>query len=383
MLPTVSCSTFGARYSPTPAAPVRPTPQDVQLSYLSHAMYRSIVAPTLAIPIIALAVAAQTSPPDTLRDRPHYHEIGRISLGTIGDGYFADFITVDSASRHLFGLGNTVVDVDQDKVVDSVRIKTRGGYALAPDLGRGFARSGPYFDLKTLKVLHDIPAHGDASVYDPVTHRTFLFDRATETDPTVTVIDMRRGTVLARRAIAPGLESAVADGTGKLFINREDSSVLTKVNAWTVQVEARYPIPDCKGAQGLSMDRLHRRLFLGCDKQMVVVNADNGAIVTRIPVRGHADENAFDPGTQLAFNANVFDSTITVVHEDTPDRYTVVGVAKITGSSRSVAVDPQTHKVYAFYYDYSHVPDVPGDTSRAAMMAKYRKGVLVASVLAP
>ncbi len=337
------------------------------------------VIAALGVPLVALALVAQTTPPDPPL---HYHQIGRITLGARGDGYYADFIAIDSASRHLFGLGNAVVDVDQDKVVGAMPIKIVGGYALAPDLGRGFERNGTYFDLKTLKVLHPIAAKGDASVYDPVTHRTFLFDRATETDPTVTVIDMRHGKVIAKRALAPGFESAVADGTGKLFINREDSSVLTKVNAWTVQIEARYPIPDCKGAQGLSMDRVHRRLFLGCDKQMVIVNADNGAVVARIPVPGHADENAFDPGTQLAFNANP-DSTITIVHEDTPDGYTVVEAVKTTGTWRSLAVDPKTHKVYAFYYDYSHEIDPKGDTTRATMMANINRDVLMATVLAP
>ncbi len=162
----------------------------------------SVAAVTLGVSVSALAVIAQTSTPDTPHDQPHYHEIGRITFGARGDGGHADFITIDSASRHLFGLGTAVVDVDQDKVVGSlpVNTKTGGGYALAPDLGRGFERSGVYFDLKTLKVLHPIAARGDGSVYDPVTHRAFLFDRATETDPTVTVIDMRHGKVIAKRA---------------------------------------------------------------------------------------------------------------------------------------------------------------------------------------
>jgi DNA-binding beta-propeller fold protein YncE len=322
-----------------------------------------------------LAAAAQSA--------VQYHVVSRITIGTYGHGFYADFITIDAASRRLFGLGNAVVDVDQDKVVDSLPGKAAGGYALAPDLARGFTRKGTFFDLTTLKVLGRIGEHGDASVYDPVTHRTFLFDRATEFDPTVTVIDMRHGTLVAKRAVAPGLESAVADGTGKLFINREDSSIVTKVDARTVQVEARYPVPQCARAQGLSLDRIHRRLFLGCEKQMVVVNADNGAVVARIPVTGHADENAFDPGTQLAFNANAPDSTLTIVHEDSPDAYTVVGTIKIGAGSRSVAVDPVTHKVYAFYYDVppSYWVDLKGDTAKAR--TALNSTALMAVALAP
>jgi DNA-binding beta-propeller fold protein YncE len=204
-------------------------------------------------------------------------------------------------------------------------------------------------------------------VYDAGTHRAFmLLD-------TVTVVDMKHGKVIAKQHIARAFESGVADGKGKLFINREDSSITTKVNAKSLEIEARYPIPDCKGSQGLSMDRVHRRLFVGCDKAMVIVNADNGNVVARIPVTGRADENAFDPGTQLAFNANRTDSTLTIVHEDTPDTYTVVATVKTGGASRSVAVDPKTHKVYAFYYDDSQRTD-PKD---------YKSLVLMAVVLAP
>ncbi len=325
--------------------------------------WRTSIAVAFALPTVVLSAAAQTS-------APQYHIVGRITLGKVGDGYSADYITIDEVSRRLYGLGNTVVDIDRDQVVDSLPGKAAGGYALAPDLGHGLARNGKFFDLKTLKVIDTVAGRGDGSVYDPTTRHAFMFGRSRTVD-TVTVVDMQNGKVVARQHVAPEFESGAADGKGKLFINREDSSVLTKVDAKSLQIEARYPIPDCNGAQGLSMDRVHRRLFVGCDKAMVIVNADNGAIVTRIPVSGRADENAFDPGPQLAFSANRPDSTLTIVHEDTPDKYTVVGVVKTGGPARSVAVDEKTHKVYAFYYDAS-----AAGTDRKAQ-------VLTAAVLAP
>jgi DNA-binding beta-propeller fold protein YncE len=104
-------------------------------------------------------------------------------------------------------------------------------------------------------------------------------------------------------------------------------------------------------AQGLSMDNATRRLFMACDTEMVVVNADNGGVVTRIRVPSRADQNAFDPGTNLAFNANRSDSTLTVVHEDTPDKFSVVEKVPTGGGARTCAVDEKTHKVYVFYYE--------------------------------
>jgi hypothetical protein len=84
---------------------------------------------------------------------------------------------------------------------------------------------------------------------------------------------------------------------------------------------------------------------------MVIVNADNGSVVTRIPVADHADANAFDPGTMLAFNPNRSDSSLVVVHEDSPDKFSVIDTVRVGGGSRSMAVDEKTHKLYLFYYE--------------------------------
>jgi hypothetical protein len=290
----------------------------------------------LATLCLAATAAAQS---------PSYHVVSRIPVGAVGAGYFADFIAIDPDHRRLYGLGNTVIDIDKDQIIDSIPGKAAGGYALAPDIDRGLARNGTWFEISTGKVLGTVAGHGDAMLYDPSTHRAFmLLD-------TVTVVDMKTGQVVGREHFANALESGVADGKGMLYINREDSSIVTKVDARSLAVIGRYPIPDCKAAQGLSYDYTHDRLFLGCDKELVIVNAEAGTVVKRIPVAGHADQDAFDAGLQTAFNANRNDSTLVIVHEDSPDAYSVVGTIKTGGGARSVAVDPKTHKVYGFYYD--------------------------------
>lgn len=293
--------------------------------------------------LFLLAVLAAA--PAAAQTTPHYHVVGRIAVGTVGQGYFADYITIDPVNRRLYGLGNTIIDIDRDQVIDSIPGKAAGGYALAPDQGMGLARNGTRFDLVTFKVTGHVAGEGDASIYEPTTRRVFMLD------DTVTVVDLAKGEIVTKTSFGPKLESAVADGHGALFINREDSSVTTKVDAKSLKILARYPLADCKASQGLAFDVQHQRLFVGCDKALVIVNAQNGAEVGRIPVSGHADEDAFDAGTQLAFNANRPDSTLVIVHEDTPDKYTVVDTIKTGGGVRSVAVDPKTHKVYGFYYD--------------------------------
>ncbi len=263
--------------------------------------------------------------------------------------------------RRLYGLGDKVVDVDHDSVIGSV-VGGGGGYALASDLDRGFVRNGTLFDLRTLAVTGHVDAHGDGIRYDPVTHRAFTWEG---TD--AWVIDMKTGTLITKGTLGDGLESGVADGRGKLFLNVEDSGFIQRDDAATLKIEATYRIAHCGHAQGLSMDTQTRRLFMACDTEMVVVNADNGAVVTRIGVPSRADENCFDPVTRMAFNPNRADSTMTVVHEESPEQFVVVGKVPTGGAARTCAEDQKTHKVYVFYYQ---------GTTRADMH-------LVAAVLAP
>ncbi len=293
-----------------------------------------------AVAFASFALAALAAPRIAAQS-PRYHVVKRTVLGRMR----ADYIIVDPEARRLYGLGNTVIDVDRDTVVGTVE-GGGGGYAIAPDLNRGFVRNGTLFDLTTLAVTGHVDARGDGIRYDPVTHRAFTWE-----GKDAWVVDMRTGQLITKGTIGDGLESGVADGRGKLFLNVEDSGFVERVDAASLAIEATYRIPGCGRAQGLSMDAATRRLFMACDTEMVVVNADDGAVVTRIRVASRADQNCFDPGTRLAFNPNRVDSTMTVVREDSPSAFAVVEKVPTGGGARTCAVDPKTHKVYLFYYE--------------------------------
>jgi DNA-binding beta-propeller fold protein YncE len=290
----------------------------------------AFAAGVLAFPVSTVAAQAAS-----------YHVVKRMVFGHTR----ADYIIVDPAGRRLYGLGNMVIDVDKDTVIGTVE-GGGGGYAIAADEHRGFVRSGVLFDLTTLAVTGHVDTKGDGIRYDPATHRAFTWE-----GKNAWVVDMKTGALIATPNIGEGLESGVADGKGKMFLNVEDSGFVERVDTRSYKIEDTYRIPRCGRAQGLAMDNASRRLFMACDTEMVVVNADNGSVVQRIRVPSRADENAFDPGTKLAFNANRADSTMTIVHEDSPDKFTVVATVPTGGGARTCAVDPKTHKVYVFYYD--------------------------------
>ena len=288
---------------------------------------------TAAFALLALAASAAAA------QNPQYHVVKRMNLGNAR----TDYIIVDPAGRRLYGLGDKVIDVDADTVVGTVP-GGGGGYAIAADQHRGLVRNGVVFDLTTLAVTGHVDAHGDGIRYEPVTHRAFTWE-----GKDAWIVDMTTGALVAKTGIGDGLESGVADGRGKLFLNVEDSGFIERFDAQALKIEATYRVPGCGRAQGLSMDPVSRRLFMACDTEMVVVNADNGNIVTRIRVPSRADQNCFDPSTKLAFNPNRADSTMTVVHEDSPNAFSVVEKVATGGGARTCAVDERTHKGYVFY----------------------------------
>ncbi len=292
--------------------------------------FRTGLLAVSALPVLAAALAAQ-----------QYHVVKRLALGPVS----ADYVIVDGVNRHLFGLGDKVIDVDKDTVIGTIA-GAGGGFAIANDQNRGLVRNGTVFDLKTLAITGHVDARGDGSRYDPFTHRAFLWGGANAAE-----VDMKTGTLISKTPIGDGLESGVADGKGKLYLNVEAAGAIEKLDAATLKIEATWPVAGCGTAQGLSMDADSRRLFMACDKEMIVVSADDGSVVARIPVPSRADMNCYDAVAKLVFNPNRADSTLSVIHQDSPSKYTVVEKVPMGGGARTCAVDEKTHKVYVFYSD--------------------------------
>ncbi len=234
-----------------------------------RATLAAIVAAALAgLPAFAAPAAGQST--------PHYHVVKTFRLGHTR----ADYLNLDVPGRRLYGLGDKVVDVDTDSIIGTVE-GGGGGYAIARDLNRGLVRNGTVFNLETLAVEGHVDAHGDGIRYDPVTHKAFTWEgtRAWE-------VDMRTGKLVGTTPIGDGLESGVADGRGYFFLNVEDSGFVERMNTRTYKIGPIYKIAGCGRAQGLSMDTVTRRLFMACNTDVMVVDADNGNVVQKIPVAG-------------------------------------------------------------------------------------------------
>jgi YVTN family beta-propeller protein len=193
----------------------------------------------------------------------------------------------------------------------------------------------------------------DAIIYDPASKRVFTFNGSSKD---ATAIDAKTGTVVGTIPLGGKPEFAAADDKGHVFVNIEDTSEIVQFDSNKLTVENRWKIAPGEEPSGLAMDRKHRRLFSVCsNKLMVVVNADTGAVVTTLPIGQGTDAAGFDPETGFAFSSNG-EGTLTVVHEDSADKYSVVDTVATQVRARTMALDTKTHQVFLVTAEFGPPP---------------------------
>ena len=298
-----------------------------------------------------------------------YHLIKKVTLG--GEGFW-DYLTVDAPNRHVFISRSThvmVVDADTYAVVGDIP-DTKGvhGIAIASDLGRGFTSNGgantvTIFDLKTFKVLGTAPTGEgpDAIIYDPASHRVFTMNGHGQS---ATAIEGATGTVAGTIPLGGRPEFATADGAGHVYANLEDKSMVVAIDSNALKLLNTWPLAPGDSPSGMAIDAAHRLLYSGChNKMMAIMDADSGKVIATPPIGQGVDANAFDPGTDLAFSSNG-DGTLTVVHEDSPDKFTVVGNISTQRGARTMALDTKTHNVFLVTAEFGPPPAPTADQPR-------------------
>ena len=292
---------------------------------------------------------------------PGYHVIKTYKLG--GDGGW-DYLTFDPASNRLYISRSThviVIDADSGRPVGDI-LDTPGvhGIALAPEFGRGFISNGregtvSVFDVSSLKVLNKIKVgeNPDAILYDPASKRVFTFNGRSDD---VTAIDAAKGDVVGTIKVDGKPEFAATDAKGEIFVNIEDKSELMALDPSKLEVKSRWPLAPCEEPSGLAIDRKHRRLFSGCgNKVMAIVDADSGKLVSSLPIGDGVDATAFDPETGLAF-ASCGEGVLTVVREDSPDKFSVAESVPTRHGARTMALDPVKHRIFLVTAEFGPAP---------------------------
>ena len=312
--------------------------------------------------VFTILAVVLSSPVPAHSQSSGYHLIDSLQLG--GEGGW-DYLLVDTAAERVYisrGTRVQVVDLTRRSIVGEIP-NTNGvhGIALVPDLGRGYTSNGrdssvTVFDMKTLKTLAVIKidaSNPDAIMFDAFSRRVFTFNGGSSS---ATAIDVDSNGVAGTVSLSGKPEFAVTDGRGRIYVNIEDKNSIMAFDAKTLKVLNTWPLAPGEGPSGLALDRDHHRLFSVCsNKLMIVVDADSGNVVTTVPIGSGVDASAFDPAAQLVFSSNG-EGTLTVVHEDSPVKFSVVDNIVTRRGARTMALDQKTGRVYTVSAKFGPLP---------------------------
>jgi len=304
-----------------------------------------------------------------------YRLLNKIKASDTADTW--DFQSIDEVGRRMYASHFSeviVVDIDRNAVVG--KIPTADGVhgtAIAREFNRGFITVGHtnsvvVFDLKTLKTVADVKVgkNPDAIVYDQASKRVFSFNGDSSD---VTVLDAASGQVAGTIPIAGKPEAAEVDGAGNVYLDVVDKNVVLKINARTMKVEAQWPTAPCDRPTSLAMDAQSHRLFVGCRNLMLgVFDSSDGHFVAKATIGDNVDTTAFDPATKLIFSSTG-DGVVSIVHQDTPDQYSSAEVVKTHDGSKTMALDPRTHRIFVPSGDVKMLPpQKPGDRPKKSIV---------------
>jgi DNA-binding beta-propeller fold protein YncE len=307
-----------------------------------------------------------------------------------GDGG-TDYVAVESATGRVFVSRAThmmVVQGATGKVLGDIP-NTPGvhGAGLATKAGHGFTTNGgdetvTMFDLKTLAVIRQIKVGPglDGIMYDEPDDKIILTNHSRPIG-TLTALDTKTGDIVATVELedtAP--EGAAADGKGHIFVNNERKNTIQVIDVKTWKATASWPLAPCEGPTGIAYDKASNRIFAGCNNNSVVVDPDTGKVLATIKNGTRVDALGWDASKRLMYIPNGGEGNVTVVHQDSPDKYTVVATVPTFAGAKTIAVDSMTHNVYLFQPERGPAPAPPADApAPAAGKGRGPQGPIVAA----
>jgi DNA-binding beta-propeller fold protein YncE len=307
---------------------------------------------TFLIPLATVLMLAQSL--------SSYHVTHTYTLG--GDGSW-DYVVPDPPNHRLFiARQNRVMVVDEDKgtlLGEVTGINGAHGTALAGSSGHGFATAGNdqaviMFDANTFRNLKRITAaeDADAIIYDAPSDRVFTFNGDAHSS---TVIDSS-GNPVTSIPLGGKPEYGASAGDGQLYANLTDTSEIVEINSKSAKVTRRWSTEACKQPVSMAIDTTNHRLFSGCRSGvMAISDYQAGRVVGTVPIGRGVDGAGYDPASGNAFASNA-DGTLTVIHQDSADKYHVAQTIETPQGSRNMGLDPTNHRLYVTSAKFGPVP---------------------------
>jgi DNA-binding beta-propeller fold protein YncE len=321
------------------------------------ATWRLLPGIVLAAAAVAVPAGGQTGPgPDnrgnTLR------QIATLDLpGPTGKRF--DYLTIDRPddfllSAHLGAGILYVIDMKTNKLVHAIPgVPGIEGVVYVQELHRAYTSdSGDneigVVDLRQMKVVAKLPtqAKPDGSAYATPFHKVYVSD---ERGKAVAIVDVRADKIVKTLHFNSETGMPQYDPmVRRIYVNLQDQNLFAEIDPATDRVIASYPLGECRGNHGMTLDPEHRRAFLSCEGNslMTVFNLDTHKPIAYLPMAAGADVIKYDPGLRRIYVA-CFSGAISVFHEDDPDHYRKLQDFPVQYKVHSLAVDPVTHRVYA------------------------------------
>jgi hypothetical protein len=291
-----------------------------------------------------------------------------------GDGGY-DYIFADVEGRRLFvprggPTGLMVFNLDNLEPLGTISEAKAGGATVDPQSHHGFSTTKPItmWDSNTLKVIKTIDVDGrpDGILFDPYNERVWILSHV---PPHATVIDAKDGTVVGRLDLGGAPEQAVSDGKGTIYVNITDKANIAVVDAKNLTVSAHYDVSS-KGAggSGLALDPKGHILFAYYRRPsptVIIVNAENGNIITTLPTGMGVDTATFDPHTMEAISAE-YAGSMTFIREESPTSFAVEQTLETMPGAKTIALDTKTSHLFTMAAEFGPPPPnaQPGPAGR-------------------
>jgi DNA-binding beta-propeller fold protein YncE len=266
-----------------------------------------------------------------------------------------DHPTVDTSARRLYvthGTHVVVIDVDSGNLVGKIE-NTPGVHftVIDPELNRGFISNGgaarlTIFNTKTLETIGEVKSTGEnpgPTVFDPATKRVFTFNLNSNT---ATVVDSKEGKVVGAFDLGGKPELVGTDAKGNVFVNLVQKNVVPQIDSRQMREGQTWPVAPCVGPRTMAVDQHNGRLFIGCaNRRMVILDSNNGTLISSVPIGQGPDDSAYDPETGLVYISNG-DGTVSIIRQESPDHYNVLETVKTAPGARNMALDLKTKKIF-------------------------------------
>lgn len=326
-------------------------------------------AAALGLAIFAAGGMAQQGP---------YKIVQTAKTGGLG-GF--DYISADEAGRRLYiprkaaqgadaaPARVTVFDLDTLAPVGEIPGVSANGAVVDAKTGHGFAGSKPVtmWDSKTLAVIKKIDVDQkiapDGILDDPFNSRVYIFSRQTGQ---AVVIDAKEGTVLGTLELGGAPEEAVTDGNGRVFVVIADMANIAVIDAKAMKVTTHYDFTGkANRCNGLAMDVKNHILFTACGQgegdgpaqpTMLILNSENGKVITSLPLAGNSDGAVFNPKTMEAFSTHS-NGTLTVVKENSPTNFVVEQNLQTINGAKTLTLDGKTNRILTMTADFGPAPE--------------------------